>query len=237
LVWRAHPIAAPQSILLAGASYCRATINLFGRPILLPRHNQFVWPAHPIALPPIHTFAGASYCRAACSYFGPFIFRLVSLRRHIYLGRRIAAPTYLFWLAHLQSTFAAPQSILLAGAFHRCAAIFSFGGRIPLLRHHLFFQPAHPIVVLQYFLSAGASHCCAAIYSFGRRIPSSRRNIFFRRAHPIAAPPSILLAGASIRCTTLPILAGINGLFWPTHPLASPPYRISVSQHIPSSCH
>jgi hypothetical protein len=78
--------------------------------------------------------------------------RIPSLRRHIYLGRRIVAPTYQIFGRHI--LIAAPPSLPSAPQ------------GISSTRRNIFVWPVHP-------------HCRAAISSAGRRIPSPHRPIIF----------------------------------------------------------
>jgi hypothetical protein len=92
-------IAAPQSIISAGASNCHATILYFSQRIQSLRHNPLFQPAHPIAAPQSIISAGASNRRANPSIFG----RHIQSPRHNPLlqpAHPIVVPTYLFWPMH-----------------------------------------------------------------------------------------------------------------------------------------
>ena len=80
---RAHPIAAPPSILSAGASHCCAAIFSFGGRISLLRRHLFFRPAHPIIAPQYFLLAGASHRCATIYSFG---WRIHLLHHIAYLG-------------------------------------------------------------------------------------------------------------------------------------------------------
>ena len=144
-------------------------------------------------LPPLdlHLFGGSRH-RAAISSFvwqrlslprrHSFIRPAASPRRHLFIclaGASIAAPQS---FQRAGASIAKPQSFQSAGEFHRRAAIFLVGRRIPSSRRNLFSRPANSIVVPQSFQSAGKFHCRAAIVSAGERIPSPSRQISSRPA-------------------------------------------------------
>jgi hypothetical protein len=256
----AHLIAAPHSLLFAGAFvanpliWCCCSAGAFYRRAAL----SFVRPAHS---PPIRRFGAISFDRriprrAATDLV---LFRLAGASppsRHrfgvVSFGRRIPRRFGLFVCRRIRRQPTDLVLLRLAGASPRCATIACLGWHIPMP----IFLPAHPLAAppslfwpahsfaTPSLLSAGVFIRRAALLllasafirhaalAFGRRFYSPRRPLASGRCihsprRPCFWPAYLFAVPIAIFRRRIPSPCH-HRLSWSAHPIAAPPYRISL---------